>query len=130
MAAPIRSPISPMFGHSPAISPHAIRTGSWLAREALTNARGLRQCAAAAFCGIAAALSLASSAAHAGRGAHPPRHAHGARPVPYPRLDWPLEISGSQYAPVAWTDIAGWTEDDHLKAYRAFRLSCRPIAAQ
>jgi membrane-bound lytic murein transglycosylase A len=108
-----------------------------LAREAPTNARGLRQYAAAAFCGIAAASSLAPSDAHAGRGAYTPHHAHAARPhltearaLPYPRLDWPLEISGSQYAPVAWADIAGWTEDDHLKAYQAFRLSCRPISAQ
>jgi membrane-bound lytic murein transglycosylase A len=82
-------------------------------------------------------LSLAPSAAHGGRGAHAARHAHSvrpylpeARPVPYPRLDTPLEISGSQYAPVVWADIAGWREDDHLKAYQAFRLSCRPIAAQ
>ena len=41
-----------------------------------------------------------------------------------------MEISGAQYAPVAWTDIAGWSEDDHLQAYGAFRASCRPIAAQ
>ena len=53
-----------------------------------------------------------------------PRH------LPYPRLEWPIEISGSQYAPVAWADIAGWSEDDHLQAYRAFRLSCKPISAQ
>ena len=45
-------------------------------------------------------------------------------------MAWPLEISGSQYAPVAWADIAGWSEDDHLQAYKAFRLSCRPISAQ
>jgi membrane-bound lytic murein transglycosylase A len=107
-----------------------------LAREALANARGLGRYAAA-FCGIAAALSLAPSAAYGGRGAYTPRHTHSARPhlpearpVPYPRLAWPLEISGSQYAPVAWTDIAGWREDDHLKAYQAFRLSCRSISAQ
>ncbi len=41
-----------------------------------------------------------------------------------------FEISGSQYAPVAWADIAGWSEDDHLPAYKAFRASCKPIAAQ
>jgi membrane-bound lytic murein transglycosylase A len=82
-------------------------------------------------------LSLAPSAAYAGRGAHPPRHAHGVRPhpavaraVPYPHLAWPLEISGGQYAPVAWADIAGWREDDHLLAFQAFRASCRPISAQ
>jgi membrane-bound lytic murein transglycosylase A len=57
-------------------------------------------------------------------------HLPAARPVPYPHLALPLEISGSQYAPVAWTDIAGWSEDDHLQAYRAFRLSCKPISAQ
>jgi membrane-bound lytic murein transglycosylase A len=108
-----------------------------LAPEALTNARGLRRTAAAALCGIAAALSLAPSAAYGGRAAHTPRHAHGARPhlpaarpLPYPRLAWPLEIRDSQYAPVAWADIAGWREDDHLQAYKAFRTSCRPIAAQ
>jgi membrane-bound lytic murein transglycosylase A len=53
-----------------------------------------------------------------------------ARPIPYPRLEWPLEISGSQYAPLAWTDIAGWSEDDHLLAYKAFRTSCGSIAGQ
>ena len=52
------------------------------------------------------------------------------RPLPYPQLAWPLEISGGQYAPVAWADIAGWREDDHLPAYKAFRISCKPIAAQ
>jgi membrane-bound lytic murein transglycosylase A len=46
---------------------------------------------------------------------HPVRAAQ--RQLPYPRLEWPLQISGGQYAPVAW-------------AYKAFRLSCRPISAQ
>src|SRR5437868_6996564 len=124
-----------MFGHLPATSPHAIRTGSWLAREALTDARHLRRTAAAC-CVIAVALATASFAAIAARTAHT-RIVHNARPhlpaarhIPYPRLAWPLEISGSQYIPVAWTDIAGWSEDDHLQAYKAFRGSCRPIAAQ
>jgi membrane-bound lytic murein transglycosylase A len=55
-----------------------------------------------------------------------PQVARGARPY----LDWPLEIEGSQYAPVAWTDITGWNDDDHLQAFNAFRTSCKPIAAQ
>jgi len=106
-----------------------------LAREALTDARHLRRTAAAC-CVIAVALATASFAAIAARTAHT-RIVHNARPhlpaarhIPYPRLAWPLEISGSQYIPVAWTDIAGWSEDDHLQAYKAFRGSCRPIAAQ
>jgi membrane-bound lytic murein transglycosylase A len=111
-----------------------------LAREALANARRLRRYTAAAFCGIVAALSLIPLAAQGGRAAHPPRHvyhSHHARPhlpaarlLPYPRLDLPFEISGGQYAPVAWAEIAGWSDDDHLQGYKAFRISCRPIAAQ
>jgi membrane-bound lytic murein transglycosylase A len=57
-------------------------------------------------------------------------HLPSSRPLPYPRLAWPLQISGSQYAPLAWAEIAGWSGDDHLQAYKAFRVSCRPIAAQ
>jgi membrane-bound lytic murein transglycosylase A len=98
-----------------------------LAREALTDARGLGRYADA-FCAIAIALWLAPFAAHAARShlPHPPARPH----LPYPRLAFPLEISGSQYAPVAWADIPGWSEDDHLLAYTAFRASCRPISAQ
>src|SRR5260370_10124988 len=125
-----------MFGHSPATLAHAIRTGSWLAREALTDARGIRRYAAA-FCVIAVALSLAPFGAFAARIVRPHLTSPAARPhlpyprvVPYPRLASPLEIGGSQYAPVAWADIPGWSEADHLQAYRAFRLSCRPISAQ
>src|SRR4051812_41974873 len=97
-------PISPMFGPLPATLPHAIRTGSWLAREALTNAASRRR-RAAAFCVIAVVMSLASLAAQAARIGHGPRPAHivlpEPRPLPYPRLDLPFEISGGQYAPVA-----------------------------
>ncbi|WP_369810063.1 murein transglycosylase A [Bradyrhizobium sediminis] len=104
-----------------------------MAPAALADAGGVKRYAAA-FCAIAVALSMAPLSAFAAHRAH---KSHSARPhlpniraVPYPRLAWPLEISGSQYAPVAWADIAGWSEDDHLAGYKAFRTSCRPIAAQ
>jgi membrane-bound lytic murein transglycosylase A len=103
-----------------------------LAREAPTDARGFGRCGAA-ICVIAVAAILAAvdSAAHLpGHGHSPPSHSPSVRAIPYPELPWPLEISGSQYAPVAWADIAGWNEDDQLGAYRAFRLSCKPISAQ
>lgn len=104
-----------------------------MAPEAPTNAREIRHYAAAC-CVIVAALALMPFTADAARRA---RATHGAsehlpeaRAVPYPRLEWPLDIPSSQYAPVAWSDIAGWNEDDHLAAYKAFRVSCRSIAEQ
>ncbi|MCC8964946.1 MltA domain-containing protein [Bradyrhizobium sp. Pear76] len=42
----------------------------------------------------------------------------------------PLQVSGSQYEPLAWANVSGWSDDDHLAAYKAFRASCKPIAAQ
>jgi membrane-bound lytic murein transglycosylase A len=72
---------------------------------------------------------LGAFAAHKAR-QHRPSSPPALRPLPYPRLDWPFELSGSQYAPVEWGEIAGWSEDDHLSAFRAFRLSCKPISAQ
>jgi membrane-bound lytic murein transglycosylase A len=83
---------------------------------------------AAAFGALAVALSLVPLAVHGARTAR--HHLGDSRPIPYPRLAFPLEISGSQYIPLAWADIAGWSDDDHLAAYRAFGASCKPIAAQ
>jgi membrane-bound lytic murein transglycosylase A len=85
---------------------------------------------AAAFSVIAIALSMAAAAAHAARPHRSHPSAPSARHLPYPHIAWPLEISGGQYAPVTWADIAGWSQDDHLEAYKAFRASCKPISAQ
>ena len=52
------------------------------------------------------------------------------RALPYPQLELPLAINGSQYLPLAWSDVPGWNEDDHLAAFQTFRASCGPIAAQ
>jgi membrane-bound lytic murein transglycosylase A len=52
------------------------------------------------------------------------------RVTPYPVFDLPLQISGSQYIPLSWADVAGWNDDDQLAAYQTFRTSCRSIAAQ
>ena len=59
-----------------------------------------------------------------------PSHPPAVRHLPYPELELPFQINGGQYAPVGWSDIAGWREDDHLAAYNAFRVSCKPISAQ
>jgi membrane-bound lytic murein transglycosylase A len=69
-------------------------------------------------------------AAHRYHSHSPAAHVASQRAVPYPHLDLPLQIGGSQYLPLAWADIPGWNEDDQLAAYRTFRASCRPIAAQ
>jgi membrane-bound lytic murein transglycosylase A len=51
------------------------------------------------------------------------------RVLPYPLVDLPLQISGSQYIPLSWADVPGWNDDDQLAAYQTFRTSCRSIAA-
>ncbi len=81
---------------------------------------------------IAFALSIAplDASARQLRSHKHPSPAPVVRHLPYPDLELPLQINGGQYAPVAWSDIAGWSEDDHLAAYNAFRVSCKPIAAQ
>ncbi|MGZ5913645.1 MAG: MltA domain-containing protein [Reyranella sp.] len=103
-----------------------------MAPEALIDRRRLTRYAAAA-CLAAVALSLllfVADAALGSRAHHKDISQQALRRLPYPQLDFPLTIENSQYAPLAWADVAGWNEDDHLAAYRAFRTSCRPIAAQ
>src|SRR4051812_31689766 len=123
MATRIRSPISPMSGHSPATPRLAIRTGSWLAREARARSHSLAglQLARLAIGVMALALSIAASDAFAARRSrahsrpHPPAvAAPPERQLPYPQIDLPFQVNGGQYAPLAWSDIAGWNEDDHL----------------
>jgi membrane-bound lytic murein transglycosylase A len=40
------------------------------------------------------------------------------------------EIPGGQYAPLKWSEVVGWSDDDPLPAFKTFRTSCKPIAAQ
>ena len=82
------------------------------------------------------ALLLLPLAATAARKARPlaARTVHSQAPaprvLPYPTLEWPIVVNGAQYAPLGWGDIAGWASDDHVQAYKAFRVSCASIAAQ
>src|SRR6516225_8773153 len=39
----------------------------------------------------------------------------------------PLKFSGSQLEPVKWTELAGWSTDDHLAAFAAYQASCRAL---
>ena len=73
---------------------------------------------------------MAARKIRASLSAHPHAAARASRPIPYPRLEWPIVIHGGQYIPLAWQDIAGWASDDHTQAYKAFRVSCATIAAQ
>jgi membrane-bound lytic murein transglycosylase A len=78
-------------------------------------------------------IPLAELAARTYRSRHPappPPLAITPRAIPYPQLELPLAINNSQYLPLAWSDISGWSEDDHLAAFQTFRASCKPIAAQ
>src|SRR3974390_1384263 len=77
------------------------------------------------------ALSLVSAwEAFAARKMRSSVHAPAPRAIPYPHLEFPVAISGSQYLPLSWREIPGWASDDHLQAYKAFRISCASIARQ
>ncbi|MHC2434261.1 murein transglycosylase A [Bradyrhizobium sp. USDA 4451] len=81
-------------------------------------------CALAVLCSTAAIAARYRTSRHAA-----PRHEQ-SHPIPYPNLELPLQVSGSQYEPLTWPNVSGWNDDDHLAAYNAFRASCKPIAAQ
>ncbi|MGY8662086.1 MltA domain-containing protein [Bradyrhizobium sp. UFLA05-109] len=90
---------------------------------------------ATALCAGAVVLSSFSLGAEAARRHHhsrvdPEIAAPPPRALPYPHLALPLEIPGAQYLPLAWSEVAGWSDDDHLAAYKALRASCKSIAAQ
>ena len=39
----------------------------------------------------------------------------------------PLKFAGSQFEPVKWSELAGWTADDHLEAFAAYQAGCRVL---
>jgi membrane-bound lytic murein transglycosylase A len=41
--------------------------------------------------------------------------------------DGPLKLAGSQLEPIQWTELAGWTTDDHLAAFAAYQTSCQAL---
>lgn len=100
-----------------------------MALEALTRHLSYGRIAIAC-CALAVVCSTAAIAARYRSSRHPPLRHEQSHPIPYPDLELPLQVSGSQYEPLAWTNVAGWGDDDHLAAYKAFRTSCKPIAAQ
>jgi peptidoglycan lytic transglycosylase A len=104
-----------------------------LAPEAPADPHGFRYRAAAGWL-IALVLALLPAAADS-RAVHSRYHRAvepqpKPRALPYPALELPLEVPNSQYVPLAWGDVTGWRDDDHLAAYKAFRTSCQPIVAQ
>ena len=39
----------------------------------------------------------------------------------------PLKLADSQLEPVKWIALAGWSSDDHLAAFIAYRASCQAL---
>ena len=37
----------------------------------------------------------------------------------------PLKLAGSQLEPIKWTELAGWSADDHIAAFAAYQASCQ-----
>ena len=94
-----------------------------MVREARIDVSGLKRCLAVLYVAAAAQALLPFVALAAHRHYSHLSAARPARSVPYPRLELPLQINGSQYIPLSWSDIPGWYEDDQLAAYRTFRAS-------
>jgi membrane-bound lytic murein transglycosylase A len=42
----------------------------------------------------------------------------------------PIKIADSQLEPVRWSDLQGWTADDHLAAFAAYRTSCQALKSR
>jgi membrane-bound lytic murein transglycosylase A len=86
-----------------------------------------------ASCHVAAALAFAALASITGPTEARPSRSHHASHQHHHRhhraVTLPLEIPGSQYAPLKWGEVAGWTADDQLAAFKTFRTSCAPILA-
>jgi membrane-bound lytic murein transglycosylase A len=96
------------------------------------SAEGVRTwLSAVAFgCLASGTFAIADLKAREGRAGHHhgARHHHEDRQ--HKPVLWPLEFPESQYAPLNWSDVVGWAEDDPLPAFKTFRVSCKPIAAQ
>ena len=39
----------------------------------------------------------------------------------------PLKFRDSQFEPIKWNELAGWTADDHLAAFAAYQASCQAL---
>src|SRR6516225_5516470 len=39
----------------------------------------------------------------------------------------PVKLADSQLEPVKWTELAGWSNDDHLAAFAAYQASCQAL---
>jgi membrane-bound lytic murein transglycosylase A len=100
-----------------------------LAPEALTKHLSYGRLAVAS-CVIAILCSTAAIAAHYRASRHKLPRNEQTHQIPYPKLELPLQVNGSQYEPLAWANVPGWNDDDHLAGYKTFRASCKPIAAQ
>jgi membrane-bound lytic murein transglycosylase A len=50
------------------------------------------------------------------------------RPVTSTRFpEGPLKINDAALEPAAWSELDGWTGDDHASAFATFQASCRPM---
>lgn len=75
----------------------------------------------ASLTGIVVALFAATSSCVA---------APASRPIPAPAMSLqPIvpAVAGARLEPVAFTDLDGWTADDHAAAFATFRVSCAAL---
>ena len=42
----------------------------------------------------------------------------------------PIKFADTQYQPVDWADLEGWSGDDHAAAFATFLVSCRTLTGR
>src|SRR5262245_45446929 len=126
-----------MFGPLRAMSVRAIPIGSWSRPKPGSDqhaVRMLRSTWIASLIGLTALTAITTVAAAAVK--HPTKPAHQdlagddlGRP-PHPDMPGPVRFSGAALEPLEWSDLEGWTQDDHAEALRTFLTSCRAVLWQ
>src|SRR5262249_37129614 len=99
-----------MCGPSRAMSPRAIRIGSWSPPKPVSDR------SAAMTAALRLRLPTVLLALLAGSGI-----AFGASALE------PLKLSDASLEPLGWHELDGWRSDDHAAAFSVFLASCRPL---
>ena len=112
----------------------ATRTGSWSepkprADDATVKARFmframLQGMAVLALSGLCLSMFAAQPAYARKKQTHRAHHHSASKPAPAPA---PMRFDNSEYEPLLWAEIPGWSNDDQQAGFQTFLNSCKSI---